>query len=415
MEVRDNRLHLGELSVEELAVRHGTPLYVYEESTIRQRLRELAGAIPYPRLRLFYACKANGNPAVLRIAGDEGAGLDAVSPGEILLGFRAGFRPEDVMFTCSNITDQEMDFAVERGILVNVDSLSALRRFGRKYPGREVCVRLCPDVVAGFVDKVQTGHAGSKFGVLTSQAGEIQAAATESGLHVVGLHSHTGSGIRDPADIVQSMRTVLEVALDFPELRFLDFGGGFKVPYVPDERPINLTSLGAEIADRFARFVTDYGRELDLYFEPGKWVISEAGYALARVNTVKRRGGKVFVGTDLGFSQFIRPAFYGAHHQVLNGSRVEGEQEIVDVVGNICEGCDVQAADREVTRFEEGDVLVFRNAGAYCFSMASTYNGRPLPAEVLVDVGGRAHLIRRRGTFEDLASTLVDQVSGANR
>jgi diaminopimelate decarboxylase len=408
MEIRNNRLHLGELSVEELVARYGTPLYVYEEVTIRRRLRELAAAIPSPHLRLFYACKANGNPALLRIAREEGAGLDAVSPGEILLGFRAGFRSEEIMFTCSNITDEEMDFAVERGILVNVDSLSALRRFGRRYRGQEVCVRLCPDVVAGFVDKVQTGHAGSKFGILTSRADRILEAAVAGDLRVAGLHSHTGSGIRDPADILESMKAVLDVAVDFPDLRFLNFGGGFKIPYTPDDRPIPLSSLGPEIAENFSRFVRGYGRELELCFEPGKWVVAEAGHVLSRVNTLKRRSGKVFVGTDLGFSQFIRPAFYGAYHEVVNGSRVEGERETVDVVGNICESCDVQATAREVTRFEEGDVLVFRNAGAYCFSMASAYNGRPLPAEVLVDGEGQPRLIRRRETFEDLTSTLVD-------
>lgn len=397
----DNQLLWGGVSCETLAGRFGTPLYVYDESVIRDRARRLLAAFPYPNTRLLYSAKANTNLAVLRALRQEGYGIDAVSPGEILLALHAGFSSRDILYTGNNQTDEELRFALDNGIAVNVDSLSALTRFGRLNPGGHVSVRINPAVGAGHHAHVITGGPDSKFGIWIDRREDIIKLAERYRLKIVGLHQHVGSGIRSAAVFCRAMSALLEVAVHFPDLEFLDLGGGLGVPYAPGQRRLNIARLGRTVSRRFAGFCRKYGRNLQLLLEPGRYLVAESGILLTRVNTVKSTPKHTFIGTDSGFNHLIRHPLYGAHHEIVNASRVRGRRKFVAVAGNICESGDLFTHGRSITALQEGDLVAVLNAGAYGYVMANQYNSRPRPAEVMVKCG-RARLIRRRETLSDL-------------
>ena len=400
-ETRDNKLLWGKASCEALVEKFGSPLYVYDEQIIRKQLRELKRALTWPKTRLLYSCKANTNLSILRIVRDEGWGIDAVSPGEIQTALRAGFKPTDILYTGNNVTDEEMRFALARRVRVNVDSLPQLERFGRIRPGAPVSIRINPDVGEGHHDHVITGGMESKFGIWVDQLREARRIAKKHGLRIAGLHQHIGSGITEPESFLQAMEVLLSAAREFGELEFLDFGGGLGVPYAPGQKPLNVSLLGRVLSRRFGSFCKRYGRELEMILEPGRYVVAEAGVLLARVNTIKATPAHVFVGTDSGFNHLIRHPLYGAHHEIVNASRVRGRRQFVAICGNVCESGDLFTHGRDVTAFREGDVVAILGAGAYGFSMSMQYNSRPRPAEVLVS-SGRARLIRRRETMADL-------------
>lgn len=406
IEVKRNKLYWGEISCEALAERFGTPIFAYDEGRIHSQARRLKEAFSYPKVRLLYSCKANSNLAVLAVLRREGLGLDAVSPGEIFLGLKAGYRPKDILFTGNNVTDEEMRFALSKGVGINVDSLSQLERFGKLRPGGEVSVRINPDVGEGHHDHVITGGPESKFGIWVDQVPRVKAIARRHGLRILGLHQHIGSGVMEPEVFLDAMEVLLQVAPGFEALEFLDFGGGLGIPYVPGQKPLDVRVLGRMLSRRFQRFCEKYGRKLTLVLEPGRYLVAESGILLARVNTLKATPEHTFVGTDSGFNHLIRHSLYGAHHEILNASRVKGAKEFVAVCGNVCESGDLFTHGREIPRFQEGDLVAVLAAGAYGFSMSTEYNSRPRPAEVLVQ-GGKARLIRKRETMEDLVRKQV--------
>ncbi|MGQ9628782.1 MAG: diaminopimelate decarboxylase [bacterium] len=402
MEIRGSDLFLGGVRASDLAERFGTPLYVMEEAVIRERFRNLAGAIRYPKLRIHYACKANTNISVLRVLMEEGSYIDAVSPGEIFLALEAGFAPDRILFTGNNVTDREMLYALGRGVPINVDSLSQLRRYGKLNPGGTASVRINPDIGAGHHDHTITGGPRSKFGIYFDQVDRIKEIAREFRLKIRGVHMHIGSGILDPEPFLLGMRTLLKTAEEFDDLEFVDFGGGIGVPYRPEEKPLNLEDFGGRVGELFGEWCRGYGKDLILAVEPGRYLVAEAGTLLARVNTVKITPHRRFVGTDSGFNHLVRPTMYGSYHPILVANKAnEANTVATDVCGNICESGDLFARDRMLPEIEEGDLIAILNAGAYGFSMASNYNSRPRPAEVMVD-GGRPRLIRERETLEDL-------------
>jgi len=391
---------------ERIARKFGTPVYVYKEKVIKRQVRSLSRSIEYEPREILYAVKANSNPHILKILREEGVGIDAVSPGEITLALRTGFQPWDIFFTGNNITDEEMVFAAEKGVLLNIDSLSCLEKLGKKYPGRKVCVRINPDVGAGHHDHCITGGPKSKFGIWYSEVKEINRIAKNYQLEIVGIHQHIGSQILEVEKFLIAMEVLLRVAPNFPNLRFIDFGGGLGVPYRPEENPLDIEELGRRMSEKFENFCRKYGRVLNLIIEPGRYLVAEAGYLLTRVNTVKRNpDGRVFVGVDSGFNHLIRPAMYGSYHPIFNISNLDGEKEKVDVVGNVCESGDKFAEGREVNRVREGDLILIGIVGAYGYSMSSDYNLRPRPAEVLVKANGSLQLIRERETIEKIIGT----------
>ncbi len=391
-----------------LCEKYGTPLYLYDADAAVARFKELESAFPWPKTKIYYAMKANYNPHLLRALKRAGARIDTVSVAEALLALQLGFKPRDIIYTANSTSDEDMRLMHGRGILVNVDCLSALERFGKMFPGSEVCARFNPDVVAGEDAKVQTSGDATKFGILLEDAPKVLAIARKYKLKIVGLHEHIGSGIDSTAKVFKGMDDLMNLALrqDFADLRFIDFGGGFKAPYRPGEKRIDYAAFGKKVARKHASFCKQYGRDLELYFEPGKYVAAECGMLVVRVNTVKRNRQRLIAGTDSGFGHLIRPVFYGAYHHVLNLSNPKGRLKNYDVCGNICESGDLFAQDRDLPEIREGDYLGILNAGGYCFAMASIYNLRPLPAEIVIQKG-KASVSRKRLSPQDLVDEIM--------
>lgn len=394
-----------------LADRHGTPLYLYDGDMILQRYRELHDYLSWPKLKIHYAMKANSNVAILKLLHEAGANLDTVSPAEVLLALKLGYAPDRILYTANNLTDEEMCRVQRTGVLMNIGSLSRLRKFGNAFPGSEVCLRFNPDVPEGGEFKqIQTAGDLTKFGILLQDLPEVQGIVAEHQLRVVGLHEHTGSGIKETEKVYQGIRNLMGVAIDgkFPDLRFLDFGGGFKIPYEPGEQRIDYASFGREITRLFEEFCTAYGRQLEMCFEPGKYIVGEAGRLLVRVNTLKNNRARKIAGTDSGFGHLIRPVLYGAYHEIVNLTNPDGDEKEYDVTGNLCETGDCFAVDRMLPEIREGDLLSINNAGAYCYSMGSVYNMRPLPKEVLV-VDGNDRVVRKGLTDEELVGRILEE------
>ncbi|RYX95325.1 diaminopimelate decarboxylase, partial [bacterium] len=351
--------------------------------------------------KILYACKANSNVEVIKVLKEEGAGVDVVAPGEIYSAVLAGCKKEDILFTGNNMTDQELDYAVSHGVLLNVGDLSALERLGKKYPGHEVCVRINPDVGGGHHEHVITGGPESKFGIYFSDVKLALDIAEKYNLKIKGIHQHIGSNILEESTFLVAIDVLLKSAKEFPDLEFIDFGGGLGIPYQPEDKKLDLNSLNTKVAEHFKQFCTEYGKDVEFWLEPGRFLVGESGYLLTTVNTIKTNPGYKYVGTDSGFNHLVRPTMYGSYHEIVNTSNPDGEKEKVTVCGNICESGDIFARDRELPKITEGDILALLNAGAYGYSMASNYNTRPLPAEVLVN-GDNVKIIRRRENFEEL-------------
>ncbi|HEU4495696.1 MAG TPA: diaminopimelate decarboxylase [Flavobacterium sp.] len=390
----------------ELADEFGSPLYVYDARHIQSQYERLAGAFSrVERLRINYAAKALSNISILKLLKEAGSGLDTVSIQEVELGLLAGFPPEKIIYTPNGVSFEEIEEAAHLGVQINIDSLSILEQFGAKYPKIPVCIRINPHVMAGGNANISVGHIDSKFGISVHQMPHILRIVENTGMHINGIHMHTGSDILDIEVFLYAAEILFDAARNFKELDFLDFGSGFKVPYKKDDIETDIEELGRKLSERFNAFTKEYGRDLALAFEPGKFLVSGAGYFLAKVNVVKQTTSTVFAGIDSGFNHLIRPMLYGSSHHIENISNPGGKERFYSVVGYICE-TDTFANNRRIAEIKEGDILCFRNAGAYCFSMASNYNSRYRPAEVLW-LGGKGHLIRKRETMADLVRNQV--------
>jgi diaminopimelate decarboxylase len=379
----------------------GTPLYVYNSESITAQYKKLTSAFAGHPTRFFYACKALSNVAVLRHMRSLGAGLDCVSINEVRLGLHAGFTPDHIIFTPNSVTFDELVEAKDLGVTLNIDNISLLERFGATFGGSyPVCVRLNPHIEAGGNYKISTGHIDSKFGISIHQMRHLERVVKGTGLQVRGLHMHTGSEIKDVDVFLRALEVLFDAAGRFPDLAFLDLGSGFKVPYKPGDPETDVAALGARVAAAFREFEKEYGRPLEAWFEPGKYLVSESGFLVVQVSVVKQTTATVFAGVNSGFNHLIRPMFYDSYHHISNLTNPKAPERLYTVVGNICE-TDTFAWDRLLPEIRENDLLVFHNAGAYGFEMSSSFNSRQRPAEVLLE-NGRARLIRRRQTFEDL-------------
>ena len=384
-----------------IAAEHGTPLYVYQAEKISGQYRQLSQAFAGHPTRFFYACKALTNISVLRYVKSLGAGLDCVSINEVKLGLLAGFSPAAILFTPNCVAFEEILEAKELGVHLNLDNIPQLERFGNAFGGSyPVCIRINPHIEAGGNYKISTGHIDSKFGISIHQLRHIERIVSATGLHVQGLHMHTGSEIKDVDVFLQGLEVLFSAARNFKGLAFLDLGSGFKVPYRPGDKGTDVAELGARVSEAFRSYEQEYGAPLAAWFEPGKYLVSDAGYFIVQANVVKHTTATVFAGVNAGFNHLIRPMFYDAYHHISNLTNADGNERIYTVVGNICE-TDTFAWDRVLPEVREGDLLCFHNAGAYGFEMSSRFNSRLRPAEVLVE-DGTARLIRRRETLDDL-------------
>lgn len=351
--------------------------------------------------------KALSNINVLKLLKTEGAGLDAVSIQEVRLGLHAGFAPEDIMYTPNCVSFEEIRTAVDLGVHINLDNLNMLEKFGSEYGGSvPCCIRINPHIMAGGNSNISVGHIDSKFGISIHQVRHVSRIVENYGMHIRGLHMHTGSDIIDADVFLRGAALLYEAASHFQDLEFMDFGSGFKVGYKDSDIVTDIEIIGARIAASFQDFCKEYGRDLELWFEPGKYIVSEAGKLLVRTNVVKQTTSTVFAGVDSGQNHLIRPMFYNAYHGIENISNPNGERKLYSVVGYICES-DTLGHDRMLNEVREGDILAISNAGAYAFSMANQYNSRFRPAEVMI-YGGKAHLIRERETMEDLLRNQVE-------
>ena len=407
MQLNNNRYELsGGVDPLDLVERYGGPLYVYDTAIIERQYKRLKQAFEVPKLGINYACKALTNINILRYIRSLGAGLDTVSIQELQLGLKAGFAPSDIVFTPNCVSFEEIEAARALGARINIDNISILEQFGDKYADTPVCIRINPHIMAGGNSKISVGHIDSKFGISFHQMPHVQKVLAATGLKVEGIHMHTGSDILDAEVFLQAAEILLNVAKDFPDLEYIDFGSGFKVPYKKGGIATDIDDFGAKISARFNDFCNEYGRDLTLMFEPGKYLVSQAGYFLVHVNVVKTTPATMFAGVDSGLNHLIRPMFYDAHHEIVNISKPNGKPRIYTVVGYICE-TDTFGINRRIADIQEGDVLCFYNAGAYCMTMASNYNSRFRPAEIMVH-NGQAHLIRQRETMEDILRNQIE-------
>ena len=392
---------------------YGSPLYVYDESILRERCREMKSLLTYPRFAVNYSAKANCNLELLKILRQEGVMVDAMSPGEIYVEMAAGFDAADILYIGNNVSAEEMDYAIQRGIRVSVDSLTQLERYGQRNPGGRVAVRFNPGVGAGHHEKVVTGGQKTKFGVAAEAVADVKAISEKYGLIVAGINQHIGSLFLDAGVYLAAAAALLDIARQFGELEFIDFGGGFGVPYRRNsgEQRLDLTELGKKLDELVTKWVRDYGRPVTVKIEPGRYMVAECGVLLGTVHGIKENAGVKYIGSDLGFNVLMRPILYDAYHEleVYPGDGLERRRlETVTVVGNICETGDIVARNRELPEIRQGDVLGVLDAGAYGYVMSSNYNNRLRPAEVLLAADGSHRLIRRRETMEDLMRTFSD-------
>lgn len=400
------KLVLGHLSLEELAGKYGTPLYLYDEQTLRQRCRALKAALP--GVNLYYSAKANSNVSLLQVIKEEGLGVDAMSQGEVIQELEAGYRPQELLFVSNNVPQATFDWLAAKGVeRVIADSLSQMSRWCKAKPGAKVVLRLNPGKGAGHHEKVIT--AGKvKFGIDPELLPQAMAQAKALGGRVTGLMVHIGSLFLDPQPWLEAVDWLLGQAAPYPELEYLDFGGGLGIPYDRSKtEPFPLEAFGKALLERLRGFEKETGRKTEFALEPGRFLVAESGFCLARVQSVKVNQGIKFLGTDLGFNFLIRPEMYGSYHEILHVSKEEPGSTPVQVVGNVCESGDYLGKDRLLPETEEGDLLLVRDTGAYGFSMASNYNSMPRPAEVLVQTNGEARVIRKAQRPEDI---LRDQV-----
>ena len=389
-----------------IAEQYGSPVYVYDSDKIVSQYQRLTNAFSgVKKLKLNYAVKALSNLSILKLMKSLGAGLDTVSIQEVKMGLSIGVEPKDIIFTPNGVSLQEIEEVSALGVQINIDNLSVLEQFGAKHPNIPVCVRINPHIMAGGHSKISVGHIDSKFGISVHQTPHIVRIVENTGMIINGVHMHTGSDILDIDVFVKASDILFDVAKQFKDLEFIDFGSGFKVPYKEGDIETNIEELGEKLTTRFNSFCKEYGKDLELGFEPGKFLVSESGFFLAKVNVVKQTTSMVFAGVDSGFNHLIRPMFYDSYHQIENISNPEGRSRFYSVVGYICE-TDTFGTNRQIAEISEGDILAFKNAGAYCFSMASNYNSRFRPAEVLWH-NGEAKLIRKREVLEDLIANQI--------
>lgn len=390
----------------EIADTYGTPVYVYHAEAIQYQYKRLLKAFPNVKVKLHYALKALNNSNILRLLKAEGAGLDAVSIQEVQLGLRAGFKPSQIMYTPNCVDFEEIKQAAALGVHINIDNISILEHFGNEFGSSlPCCIRLNPHIMAGGHTHTSVGHIDSKFGISIYQIRHVLRIITSLNIRVNGLHMHTGSDILDAGVFLQGADLLFDAARNFPDLEFMDFGSGFKVGYKPDDIVTDIEEIGKKISLAFLAFCKDYGRDLELWFEPGKFIVSGAGSLLVKANVIKQTTSTVFVGVDSGQNHLLRPMFYDAYHHIENISNPNGVRRLYSVVGYICE-TDTLGYDRKLPEVREGDILRIKNTGAYGFSMSNNYNARLRPPEVLV-MDGVAHLIRKREIMEDLTRNEV--------
>jgi diaminopimelate decarboxylase len=401
---------LSDERVFELIKKYGSPLYVYDENILRKSCRDMHDLLPNKNLRVNYSAKANSNLEILKIVRDEDIDVDAMSPGEIYVQKLAGYSSDKIFYIGNNVSKKEMQYAIDENVLVSVDSLSQLESFGQINPGGDVAVRFNPGIGTGHHQKVVTAGKKTKFGVQKDFVPQVKELLEKYNLNLVGIDQHIGSLFLESDPYIKGVESLLEIAAQFPGLKFIDMGGGFGVPYHEGEGRLDLQELSDKLDKVLDDFLANYdNKDVIFKIEPGRYIPAECGVLLGEVYSVKDNYGKTYIGTDLGFNVLMRPVLYDSYHAVtiVKADPNEEGEEVATIVGNICESGDIIANERNIKKVSIGDVVVVGNAGAYGFAMSSNYNCRLKPAEVLIDKDGNDRLIRRRDTFEDIIRNFV--------
>lgn len=415
-QVTDNQQFYGNTNPAELIATYGSPLYVYNEQIFRDRCRELKNLVTYKNFQVNYSVKANNNLALLKIAKQEGLKCDAMSPGEIYVEQLAGFESEDILYISNNVNIEEMQYAIDHNILTSIDSISQLEAFGQINRGGRVAIRFNPEVGAGHHEKVVTGGKKTKFGIALYHIEQVKQVLAKYDLKLVGINQHIGSLFMDPDKYIEGAMSIIDTAMHFENLEFVDLGGGFGIPYQKQagEKRLDISALGAKLDKVLHLFAEQYGRAITFKIEPGRYISAESGVLLGTVNSTKESFGITYVGCDLGFNALKRPVMYDSHHDIElyrpsanYQTDDENQWQTVTVVGNICESGDIMAKDRKLPLAKTGDIIGILDAGAYGYSMASNYNNRLRPAEVMIAPSGHHRLIRKRDTFEDLVRNFI--------
>ncbi len=389
-----------------ISEKYKSSVYVYDGEKIKTQYNRLKKAFSsIKKLKINYACKALSNISILNFIRKLGSGLDTVSIQEVELGIKAGYNPENIIYTPNGVSIEEIEKVSKMGVQINIDNLSILEQFGAKFPKIPVCIRINPHIMAGGNSNISVGHIDSKFGVSVHQIPHVLRIVKNTSMRINGIHMHTGSDILDVDVFIHAAEILFNTALKFKNLEFIDFGSGFKVPYKIGDIETNIEELGEKLSKRFNDFCINYGKDIELAFEPGKFLVSSAGYFLTKVNAIKQTTSTVFAQVDSGFNHLIRPMFYGAHHEIINISNPKGKNRFYTVVGYICE-TDTFGNNRRISEISEGDILAFKNAGAYCFTMSSNYNSRYKPAEVLF-YKNKEHLIRKKENMTDILNNQI--------
>lgn len=407
MQLIKNKYFFGGVDLLEIAEKYGTPLYVYDAETISRQYKKLTEAFSGVDLKIKYACKALNNINIIKYLKSLGAGLDTVSIQEVELGLKAGYKPSEILFTPNCVDYTEISKAIEYGVTINIDNISILEQFGHDFAGKvDCCIRINPHIMAGGNSHISVGHIDSKFGISIYQLPLIDRIVKNNKIKVTGLHMHTGSDILDADVFLRGADLLFDAATHFSDLKYLDFGSGFKVAYKEGDITTDINKIGKKITSNFNKFCKNYGKNLELWFEPGKFLVSESGILLVKVNVVKQTLSTIFAGVNSGQNHLLRPKLYDAYHNIVNISNTKGTKRIYSVVGYICE-TDTLGYDRKLSEVREGDILAIMNAGAYGYTMSSNYNSRPRPAEIMI-INGEAKLIRNRETLDDMLKHQIE-------